>query len=267
MTTEEKNQKTARRDRILRSVALVLLFLSAIGSVAVFSVPGLVSFSDEKAGELTADALPRFLAALFLAALLFTTDLRGGLIPKKRGLLWSLPCFLVALANFPFSALIRGSAAVRRADLLWLFLLKCAAVALMEEFFFRALLVPVVRERIKGKLRDFWTVVITAAAFGLVHLLNLIAGAGVGATFLQVGYTFLLGAMFAVLFLETGHVWLCVGVHFLFDVGGLLIRDLGQGAFQDVIFWVLTAVCGVLCAVHVIVALVRRTRRGEEKED
>ena len=52
---------------------------------------------------------------------------------------------------------------------------------------------------------------------------NLFAGAGIGPTLLQVGYTFLVGCMFAALTLFTRSVLPAVLIHALYDVGGTAV--------------------------------------------
>lgn len=268
MEEERNTNQTASRTK--RAV-LFVLFAVCVAVSVVFYIPELFSSLGERTRKLVTDTVPRLAVSAFLFYLLFTTpEYRGGLAVKKKGwtgdLLWSIPCLLVAFANFPYSALILGKAKIDLVRLIWLFLLKCLGVALLEELFFRALLVPFVRARVKGKLAAGWTVLITAAVFGLSHLLNLFFGAGVGPTFLQVGYTFLLGCMFATIFLKTGNVWMCVIVHFLFDIGGVIVTDLGWGAFQDTTFWILTVTTGVLCAVHIIYTVFKLMKKEDGQE-
>lgn len=239
-----------------RDVVFWVLGSVCICAAVLLSVKGLIPFSDERTGSLVREGIPRLLAGVFAVALIFFYGERG-LLRLPRHLMWSVPCFLVALANFPYSALITGSASVERWELLPLFLLKCVGISLLEEGVFRGILYPFLKDRCKGKVLPLLG---SAAAFALVHLVNLFFGAGVGATLLQVGYTFLLGCVLAALCERTKSIWLCVFCHFIFDVGGTLIPDLGGGPFQDACFWALTAVCGVLCAVHVVLYLLRRTR-------
>lgn len=242
-------------------ILLYLFIALCLALVVLFSVPGLISVGDERADRLLGETVTRSAAAAALAALLLLAGMAKTFAPAWRGrdLLWSIPCFLVAAVNFPFSALINGSAQIVRADLLWLFLLKCLSIALLEELFFRALLLPFLREKF-AKHALTLSVLLSSALFALMHLFNLFFGAGVGATFLQVGYTFLIGCMLSVTFFKTENVYLCVLVHMLFDVGGIIVTDLGTGPFQDAVFWILTAIAGVLCTVHIL-----RTVIGWEK--
>lgn len=241
-------------------VVLGVLALFCLAACVVFSIPGIIHYPDKTLGELLSATVPRLTVSAILVILLVRSEYAGTLKPKLRSfpfaLLWSIPCLLVAIVNFPFTALITGAAKIERVDLLWLFLLKCLSIALMEELFFRALLVPFFRKLTANRGHGtLLCVLLSSAAFSLMHLANLFFGAELSDTMLQIGYTFLIGCMLAVTLLQTKNVWICVLVHFLFDVGGTIVTDLGSGPFQDLTFWILTAVIGVLCAVHIIVTL------------
>ena len=250
-----------------KAILIVLLVLTAV-SLIVFGFPDIIRLRDETFDALLSDTVPRLTGGIFLICLLFFGSERRYLLPERKGIgrafLWSIPCFLVAVVNFPFSALITGSATVMRVDLLWIFLLKCFSVALLEEAFFRGLLLPVFEKSFqKHRYAQLFAVLVSATLFALFHLINLAFGGGVGDTLLQVGYTFLTGAMFAVMLLKTGNLWLCVLAHFLFDVGGLLVFELGDGDPQDTVFWILTAVIGVLCLIHIVLTLVALMRKED----
>lgn len=240
---------------------LIVLFVLCAGIVVVFGIPNIIPYSDQTMGELVADTVPRLAVLIFLIALMATRGYEGSFRAEwhGKGLLWSIPCFLVAIVNFPFTALVGGAATIERLDLLWLFLLKCAAIALLEETFFRGFLLPFFMERLeKNNYGVLISVVSSSALFGLMHLLNLFYGAGFGEVALQVCYTFLIGCMLAVMLLKTKNLWLCVLVHAIFDVGGTIVTDLGSGAFQDTTFWILTAAAGILCTVHIIITLKKK---------
>ena len=242
---------------------LVAPFVLCVAVAVVFGVPGIIPYRDETLGRLLSDTIPRLAVGVFLIILMCVRGYGGAFKPGWKGahLLWSIPCFLVAIVNFPFTALIFGEADVVRTDLLWLFILKCISIALLEEAFFRAVLVPVFLDRFReNKYAVLIAVIGSSALFALVHIVNLFFGAGIGATALQVGYTFLIGCMLAVMLLYTKNIWLCILVHAVFDVGGTIVTDLGEGYFQDLTFWILTAVIGVLCTVHIVLTVVKLTR-------
>lgn len=238
-------------------IAALALFLCSCAAFLIFNADYITLLSDGTANKLLCESVSRCIAAVCYAAVCVILGCKSALFGKReqpfRNLLWCLPCLLVAVVNFPFSALANGSAQVDRSDLTALFLFKCFSIGLMEEILFRGLLQTLLKDLFRTKKKPlFLTVAVSAALFGLFHLANLFGGASLPATLLQVGYSFLLGAMFSAITLKTGTVWTAVAVHTLFDIGGLLVSDLGHGAPQDTVFWILTAVFGVLCALHII---------------
>lgn len=251
-----------------RKIALIGLFIACLAVAVVFGVPGIISYPDKELGNLISATLPRLAVAILLVALIMRSDYSQNLRLNAQGLgravVWSIPCFAVAIVNFPFTALIGGSAVIERVDLIWLFLLKCLSIALLEELFFRAMLLYFFKGEFAKKSNCILLAVIfSSAIFALMHVLNLFYGAGVGATLLQVGYTFLIGCMLSVMILKTKNVWLCVLVHFVFDIGGTIVTDLGYGRFQDLTFWILTAAVGTLCTVHIVLTLIKLNRKGD----
>ena len=99
--------------------------------------------------------------------------------------------------------------------------------------------------------------VVSSAVFGLVHLVNLLEGAGIGPTVLQVGYSFLIGGMCAIVLLKTGNLIYCVLLHGIYDLGGGLIPTLGRGALWDTPTVILTAVLAVIVTAWLFFVLLR----------
>jgi hypothetical protein len=77
-------------------------------------------------------------------------------------------------------------------------------------------------------------------------------GAGIGATILQIGYSFLIGAMCSVVLLGTRNIWICVMLHAIYDFCGTLMPTLGAGTWWDTPTVVFTAVLAVATAVYLV---------------
>jgi len=152
----------------------------------------------------------------------------------------------VCVNNAPWLALWRGEARVVRTELILLFLLSSILVGAFEELLFRGVLLPLwLEHRARTRRELFFGVIGTSALFALLHLVNLAQGASVGATVMQVGYSFLIGAMCAVVLLVCGSVVPCIVLHAVYDFGGLLVSTLGTGRIWNAPTVVLTAVLGV----------------------
>lgn len=252
----------------LQNAIPIILILIAIIALIIFDILDIRYTDDETLNRLINSILPRIITAAALLGVMIALGLKKVLLPDfkriTKHLLWCIPCFLVVLANFPFTAVFGGSAKILRSDLIALFVLECLSIGLMEELLFRGLLQDTLTKLFESKPHGgIITVIVTSAAFGLIHLFNLFAGAGFGATILQVGYSFLIGAMLSAVIMKTGDIWLCVIIHAAFDFGGNLITELGTGAFQDLWFWIFTAVAGVICFIHVLYYLLKED--GKQK--
>lgn len=253
-----------------REIFIIALFVLACVVLVLFDYVFVFS-PDETLNALIKETLSRIIVfgILVPTAILCGYKRVFTVKVKLRDLLWCLPCLLVAIVNFPFTAIISGAAKVERVDLIWLFALDCLGIGLLEELLFRGILQSLLFDVFKKK-RVIFAVFVNSLVFGAWHLVNLFAGAGIGDTLLQVGYSFLIGGMLSAVFLRTGNLWVCVFLHALFDFGGLIVTRLGTGAFQDITFWVLTAVTGVLCLCHVLLYLLRTDKKkpsaGEESE-
>ena len=244
-------------------IITILLFVLGVLCFIFFEalktrvIPG-----DDDANRLVRAIISRVGLSILFVWLLYISGGRKLLTFNKRFFrlfVWSLPCFMVAFINFPYSALANGTATIFRNDLIWLYAIYALSVALLEEFIFRCVLFLLTKDYFKNNRHaPLLTVVICAALFSVFHLTNLIGGnANVGYILLQVVYTFLIGAMLTTTMLKLNNIWLCVLIHTIFNFGGQIVENLGSGSPWDTVFWILTISGGVLCAGHIIYSLIK----------
>lgn len=251
-----------------REIITAFLVLAAMAVLVVFDFAEIKFCADETLNNLLCEIVPRVCAGIALTAVAVIMGFKSIVLPSFKNilkdLLWCIPCIFVVIANFPFTAIFSGNATINRTDLIWLFALKCLSIGLMEEMLFRGLFQGVIQEKFQGQKYDkLKTVAITSAVFGCIHLLNLFSGANVGATFLQVGYSFLIGAMLSAVLIKTKNIWLCVILHAVFDFGGFIVTDLGSGKFQDGWFWGFTAFFGVICFAYILYFLLKTPKTDQ----
>lgn len=239
----------------------ILLFILGVLCFIFFEVKPLTLVNDALANKFLCGFVSRVGLSILFVWLLYAYGGLKYLIFNHRfvmGLIWSLPCFMVAFINFPYSAIISGTASIDRPDLIGLYTLYIFGIALLEELIFRGVLLYVVDDFLRNKKhKPLLTVIICASIFSLFHLTNLFVGADIGSTLLQCLYTFLIGAMLTITMLKLNNVWLCVIIHMIFDFGGLLIIHIGSGNPWDTLFWILTIVGGVLATGHFIFSLIK----------
>lgn len=178
--------------------------------------------------------------------------------PVGKSLLFLLPALAVAVNNFPLIGLFTGNAYVTDPIGGVLILIAyCIAIGMFEEFAFRGLFYLMILDGRRNSTKQiFWTTAISSAVFGLVHLVNIAIGASPGATLLQVGYSFLIGAMCSIVLLKTANIWYCVLLHTVYDIGGTILY-LGGGKRWDAATVIITAVLGVAVAVFMLITLLR----------
>ena len=243
--------------------AAFIIYLFAVGLTGLpCEQVGRLFTDDPRIAPIAGMAVCRAVSAVVMLFFCIQLGLFDAPRPAVRSLRAALPALLVALNNAPVIALISGTVAVTaEVSAVILFAFECVAVAAFEEIAFRAILFPLMLQRFgTGARARFSAVLLSSALFGFTHLLNLFSGAAVGATALQVGYSFLIGCMLAVVYLHTGSLCGCIFLHAVYNFGGMLVPTLGQGAFADI--WnlptvLITAVLAVFAIVFYLRLLLR----------
>lgn len=193
-----------------------------------------------------------FRLAGFVVLLLLALDLGVRLFSRWEKTAWlTLPFLAVVINNAPIVGSINGSVTVHAGAGSWaIFALCCLAVGLFEELTFRGLILPLLlRKTGDTKKGTLWAVLLSSALFGAVHLVNLLSSAPL-AVLMQVGYSFLIGAMCAVILLLGHNISVCAFMHAGFNFCGLLADELGSGQVWNAASIALTAAVGVLAAAY-----------------
>lgn len=243
-------------------VITILLFVFGVLCFVFFDVRPVKILSDPIENKLLCGFLSRIGISILFVWLIYQTNGTKLFVFRRdfpRVLLWSLPCFMVAFVNYPYSALIQGTASINL-KLLALYTLFILGIALLEELVFRGVILIVVEDLLKDKKhKPLLTTLICSLIFSLFHLTNLLppASSDINSVLLQCLYTFLIGGMLTVTMLKGRNIWLCVLIHAIFDFGGLIIEQIGSGSPWDIVFWIMTIVSAVLCAGHILMTLLK----------
>ena len=245
--------------KIDRKVAVAVLAVSI--AVMAFLEYFPISYSaDDNLSDIIRMTLTRGVGSVAFSILLIYLGYNvHNMCRLGRQILFALPCLAVVINNLPIFALISGSAQVTSpaSHVVW-FVLQCIFIGIFEETVFRGAVFLIILEKRRYTSKQiFWSTVFSSAIFGGIHLINLLSGAGVGPTVLQVGYSFLIGGMCAVVLLKTRNIWLCALLHAVYDVCGLLLPTLGQGSWWDTGTVIFTALLAIATAVYIVVALWR----------
>lgn len=198
-----------------------------------------------------------------VAAILILLRLDIRLFGKPQNLLYLIPCLIIALDNFQFSAYFNGKMQLVRTapcDFI-IFFIYCILVGLFEETVFRGIVFAVLAGLFSKDRKGFlWTYVSSSLVFGLAHLFNGFSGAALQ----QVGYTILTGGVFAFCLIKTKNIFCCALIHGLFNFCGLLFDK--QGLASGVVFDVGTIITMVIVSVLVGVFVLYKVWTYSEKE-
>ncbi len=241
------------KNRILEASALFF------GLILVLYEFSSVSFGKDETSALLWDVfISRSLGGIIFLLLCIRVRYRiFGSADKKcvKGALICFPALLVVVNNLPIIGLLTGNARIGRTDLLPLFILQCAAIGLYEELAFRGFVFPYIMEKTGTTRRGvFLAILASGGVFAVLHLINLFEGASFGSVILQIGYSFLIGAMCSVVLVKSRNIWICVLLHATYDFCGFLIPTLGSGIIWDAATVAVTAILGVFtffCMVYI----------------
>lgn len=246
--------------RISRGLCMAVLIVCTL-AILLYEI--FLSGYDTTPGGMLGMTVTRALGAvIFLVVLLYSEYRVTAIRPYGRawlGVTVFVAALLIALNNFPWLALASGQVRVTGSvGELLLLGAECLCIALFEEMTFRGVLfLRLLEKRRENSRQIFFVTVVSSALFGLVHLLNLLEGASPFSVLLQIGYSFLIGGMCAIVLLKTGCLWLAVLVHAVYDYGGNLIPVLGEGKLWDTPTVVITAVFSVIVVCFMLTVLAR----------
>jgi len=95
------------------------------------------------------------------------------------------------------------------------------------------------------------SIVLSSAIFGFIHIFNIFSGASISDTILQVGYSFLVGMMWAVMYLKTKNLWIVMLLHATYNFFGQVMFYLGNVDHRyDVLTIITTILFAVIAAIY-----------------
>ena len=257
MTDTQTSRQPSRRRYLPRKVGIAIMAV-AVPILLYVEIAKPTLSEDPVLAPLINMTLTRGIGAVVFLALLLNEGYRV-LNPIQKpfwkSMLFIIPPLLVVVNNMPILSMIWGDAyVVHSAPVYWVwFSLECLAIGLFEELAFRGVIFLMFAEKRHTTRKGlFWSLILTSAVFGAVHLANVLMGAGIGGVILQIGYSFLIGAMCSVVLLKTRNIWLCVLLHAVYDFGGKIIPTLFKGTMWDTPTVIVTAVLAVLTAAYLI---------------
>ena len=82
---------------------------------------------------------------------------------------------------------------------------------------------------------------------------------------MQIGYSFLIGAMCSVVLMKTANIWICVILHAIFNFCGALVPNCGDGTIWEPFTVTLTVIIAVGTTVYMVLSFLRIKTEEMEK--
>ena len=182
---------------------------------------------------------------------------KGGL--PKLGILLPLPALIVPLWNILQiklydAPLVAGTTAVIAA------IFHGIGPGVSEEVFCRGFTVSNLMRIWKDKPnRIFLSVLVSGAAFGLLHAVNVIVTGDAFAAIIQVIYTAAIGIFYGAVFVRSRNIWGVIIMHTLTDVSAFIAVFDGNVTGMDIAF----CAVGSLIFIAIALYLIRPAKRAE----
>ncbi len=212
-------------------------------------------FENSKDNSMMIHSILRFLGGIVL--IIIWTSFGHQEVLQKKSLLKSIwiiiPAFIISINNFPIIAFLDGRATLMEPIYsVYLFLLECLSVGFFEEIVFRGIILIYLVKRLSNHRNGLLlSIIISSAIFGLIHAFNFLNGASLNDTILQIGYSFLVGMMWAVMYLKTGNIWLTMILHATYNFFGQVMFYLGNvNGRYDIYTILMTIVFAAIAAVY-----------------
>ena len=158
--------------KLFLPITIILIVISVI-CLITFEIVHVRILEDDIANKFLTGFFSRFSLSLLFAWLLIFFGGKDLLICNRKslaGLAWSLPCFMVAFVNYPYTAVAKGTASIDHSDLIGLYALYILGIALLEEIIFRGILLMLAKDYFKNKRHAPLLITVTCSlVFSLFH--------------------------------------------------------------------------------------------------
>lgn len=124
-----------------------------------------------------------------------------------RGVLFCIPMLLVALSGLVHGIDLSGE------EIFLANLVLTVGIGFSEEIYFRGIILQNWLKN-RGKVP---AIIVSATLFGVTHLMNILGGADLRATILQIFFALFYGIIMAIILIRTNSIWPCIILHFMHD--------------------------------------------------
>jgi len=237
-----------------------IMFIGIILSMILFQYVISPMMGQNKDADMMTQTVLRVLAGFAFIIILTGFGYQGIFRFKEplKALLMMIPALIISINNFPIIAFCDGRAQlIDPGYRVFLFLMESLSVGFFEEILFRGVILILLIQRYSQQKHGLLiSVILSSVLFGMVHLINLWNGASLFDTLLQVGYSTLMGMLWAVMYLRTQNLWLTMILHATYNFFGQVMFYLGtvNGRYDTYTIGI-TIILGCFVALYAIFCL------------
>ena len=200
------------RNTILAMVTVLLFYFAQGAAVVMGGLEGLQAITVQ-AAIIWCCSLVAILFFLIKDHSLKKLGFRKPEAVMAKRFLYYIPAIVVALASFAGELMTDGS------GLFLPNLIFTLGIGLTEELYFRGIICNMWKEKEKT------AIILSSVLFGLSHLMNVMGGAGLVETLLQIAFAFTYGVVMALILLRTKSIWPCILLHAFHDFCGFITSE------------------------------------------
>ncbi len=259
-------------NNLIKHKKTLILFVGLmILSIITLQIIGFFVTTDSLSQEIIKNSTIRIVAGTFLVIILYSLGYHLFKKPSKSPtmiLFIIIPGLLIAFNNFPISAFFNGRTVINELHhVIYLFAIECLSIGLLEETAFRGVILIILMQRLPKNKRGYLTaILISSLIFGAAHLLNLFNGLSLTNTLLQIGYSFLMGALWSVVFISTENLIFPIMLHASFNFFGLVLFRIGSVSNRfDTVTIISTTVLAIVSLFFYIFIFVSKTSKEIER--
>ncbi len=265
MTQTEKLKKVSPKHWII--VTIILCF-----TLAFFALLNPILIEHQTASRLLNDSIIRLLSVMIFIMFLLNIGYKNIFRFKISSYVFLstiVPGLLIAGINFPFSAYIKGLFHQSEPTyIVFLFIVASIITASLEEIVFRGIILLLLLQNLPNTKKSIiMSIILSSILFGLVHAINIGNGLSLYDGVLQIGYSTLMGIMWAVVFIKTRSIWYPIILHALYNVSGQILHILGNIEMRyDLITIITMTVVSVLVGVWILYLLLQLTHADVDSD-
>ena len=222
-----RDEERVFKDNAYRYFLFGLLAIAVSFFLSDFIVSKMAKYADIS-GDLQ-EALGETFRLVMLIVMIFAAHMQARIFTSDRksfvhGLLIGLPILVIAILQLVLSLIQADPGYFSNTELICSTIVTYSLTGIFEELLFRGVVLNAFQDAFAAKsAKTIWaSLILSALAFGLMHLTNLTSGQNVVGTLMQVIEATAVGLCFGAVYLRCRNIWTVVILHALTDLSGAI---------------------------------------------